>query len=425
MASGWITLDDGPPLDWIGGVTGVTIDDVGGGNGGGPAGLHYDGSGNLSWRGPRRSTWGEAVDVSAGGTFTLAGDTPDRWARVTVEAGELPAGAETAAVILVERTGGLAGDDVTAVEAAVGDVSTWTVDFYNYHSAAVSLDVWIEPYSSKWIEICDDGSSWAAPITAAAAFTLTLAAGGTDTLHIRRTIAAGADRSPGIPVRLLYLADDGADTESGQVAAWFRVFGSATLRAYQGTAAAPPDPTADAAFDTFAALPHETTSGLADGAHVLTLTADNGVYVSPAGRPVALVVAGGEVGGPIPAPPRSLTLENVGAGVIRVRAAYTAGRDGTDPATSWVAVYDDNDGFASPSGEQTATVVDRGGLAILALDLPAQSHGATCYVKLWMRRGSGGSAVDGPAIYAGPITVAETSSLGLRAINDAPTGINA
>jgi hypothetical protein len=290
-------------------------------------------------------------------------------------------------------------------------VSSWSFDFTNRHTSPVTLEVWLEP-QCKYIELGDDGVSWSSPITQGSAISLSLAAdGGTDTLHVRRTIPAGTARHPGRSVHLIYQADDGATTEDGEARGWYRIFGldTATYSAYNGTAASPPNVQGDTAWDTFTSFPHEVDDALGNDTHLLTLTLDNGIHVSPPGRPVALRVAAGAEETLAPSAPRDLAQANIGAGVVRVTASYAAARDADAAAGTWVAVYDDNSDFSSPSGEQTATVsANNQGMAHLSLDLPAQGHGADCYVKLWMRRGSGGSAVDGPAVYTGPLVVTAT-----------------
>jgi hypothetical protein len=165
-------------------------------NGPGSGYLSSSGDGTwLHWRAPGSSTVGAGIYCASDGNYLLRdGEDPGKWLRVQVDASELAGGARGETVALTDRFNNpIASDDVSAAEATAGDVETWTLTLENQSNAILSqLKVWIDPTVSN-IEISDDGVAWVSPTTQSTALALPdLAVGGTDTLHIRRTITAGA-----------------------------------------------------------------------------------------------------------------------------------------------------------------------------------------------------------------------------------------
>jgi len=189
-------------LTAVGTVPGVVIDAVAARNGEGTGRLRCDGN-ELQWQAPDSATWGdvEFVDVENDASYLLEdGEDRSKWIRVDVYPDYLPDGAAEVGVVLTDvRENGVSNDDVTASEAASGDVTTHTVTLENVGTVTLSqLRVWLDAAVSG-LEISDDGASWVSPTSEAAALAFPdLAAGDSDTLHVRRTISAGADADAGV-----------------------------------------------------------------------------------------------------------------------------------------------------------------------------------------------------------------------------------
>jgi len=87
--------------------------------------------------------------------------------------------------------------------------ASYTVTLQNDSNVTLSrLVVWIDA-STEGLKISDDGAAWVSPTTEAAGLSLPdLLPGATDTLHIRRTVAAGAASDPDV-LNLLQFRFDG------------------------------------------------------------------------------------------------------------------------------------------------------------------------------------------------------------------------
>ena len=187
----------------VGTIPGASLLAAGARNAPGTGHLRSTGSGtDLSWKAPGGSYGGE-VDVSAGGDFLLEdGIDPDKWARVNIVVSRLtPSPAEARVLLGDVWENRIVLDDVTAAEASAGDVTTWTVNLKNECAFDVlDLRVWLDPAVSG-IEIGKNGADWYAPDSEGHADVLIwdrVAGGGSETLHLRRTIGAGADPATGI-----------------------------------------------------------------------------------------------------------------------------------------------------------------------------------------------------------------------------------
>jgi hypothetical protein len=141
------------------------------------------------------------VRCAADGSYLLRdGDDLNKWLRVQVDVSELATGGRDVIVELTDRyNNAVASNDVTASEAAAGDVETYTFDLFNQSPAILSqIRIWIDPAVSG-LEISDDGAAWVSPTTRSTALELPdLAVGATDTLHVRRTVTAGAGPNIGV-----------------------------------------------------------------------------------------------------------------------------------------------------------------------------------------------------------------------------------
>jgi len=149
----------------------------------------------LKWQAPGASRYGRPVACGADGEYVLRdADDPDKYVRVRVIAAELVSGVVTSTVELSDvYNNALAGDDVTAAEAAAGSVESWTLTLRNVSRAILSqLRVWIDRNTVD-LEISDNGSGWVAPTDESTGLSLgDLLIGSTTTLYVRRSIAAGA-----------------------------------------------------------------------------------------------------------------------------------------------------------------------------------------------------------------------------------------
>lgn len=192
-------------LEAFGTVSGVVIESASATNGPGTGMVRnrglVNGTAKLSWKAPGSSAFGDDVPVSADGSHLLLdGDDLDKWVRVGVTTTFLTASEEMNEVLLRDVFENEIGDaDVTAAEASAGDVKTYTVDMKNVGTVALSaIVVWIDA-AVTGIEISDDGIVWVSPTTEATGLKFPdLSAGATDTLHLRRTIAASSPSDDGV-----------------------------------------------------------------------------------------------------------------------------------------------------------------------------------------------------------------------------------
>lgn len=202
-----------PMLAVAGAVPGVTVLAASGKNdpASSPGSVRHQVGGLLSWKAPGSSTYGTAIAPPVDGAYVLEdGDDADQWVRVQVATSYLPAG-DAVALVYMQGVFNAAGpDDVTAAEASAGDVASWTLTLENVGVPDVrNLVAWIDAGVSG-LEISDDGAVWVAPTTEGTALALAtpLVSGGTDTLHLRRTISAAAASDPDVE-HLVHLSWEG------------------------------------------------------------------------------------------------------------------------------------------------------------------------------------------------------------------------
>jgi hypothetical protein len=159
----------------------------------------------LQWKAPGSSLFGAAVSVPSDDTYLVRdGDDADKWVRVQVFTAFL-AGPSRADVELWETwNNAVASDDVDASEASAGDVEAYSVDLDNDGNAPLhNVVAWIDAAVSG-IDISLSGAGpWVAPTNEATGLAIPdLAVGGSDTLHVRRTIGAGASADPAVETLL-------------------------------------------------------------------------------------------------------------------------------------------------------------------------------------------------------------------------------
>ena len=171
----------------------------------------------LRWTAPGSVTPGTNVPVTSNGDYLLEdGSDPGKWLRVRVYVDHLPASYDESLVYLEDvYNDSVAGRDVTASEASTGDVATYTVSVVNESPAGVfDVRAWLDGSAagSLLLELSDDGASWVTPTSEVDASVVLLgdiAAGVSKTLHLRRTIGAGAGSNAEV-LTLVHMAWTGA-----------------------------------------------------------------------------------------------------------------------------------------------------------------------------------------------------------------------
>jgi len=215
----------------VGTIPGVSVAAVAARNGPGVGRLKSDGD-KLAWQSPGSSEFGEPVTCAVDGSYLLEdGEDRDKWVRVQVYVSHLHPGHAAGRVALADRyAAGVGHDDVTAEEAAAGDLATYTLSLKNAGTAWLSnLRAWLGsvPTAGGWrdmfalmlgwhsggpagrLEISDDGATWVRPGSEDAALVLPdLGPSATDTLHVRRTVDGGASAAPDV-LAFLHFAFNG------------------------------------------------------------------------------------------------------------------------------------------------------------------------------------------------------------------------
>jgi hypothetical protein len=192
----------------VGTIPGVFVTYAAGANGKGTGYLASSGDGTrLAWKAPGSSCFGPDVQVGTDGSYLLE-DELDRgkYVRVWVVTAFLQETPTQAEVYLDDiYNNGIGHDDVTAAEASAGDVVTYTLTMENKSAKVLwTPRFWLHSDTDN-LEIGDDGVAWVSPTTESTALELPdLAAGGTDILHVRRTIAASSDCDPRVSNRIEY-----------------------------------------------------------------------------------------------------------------------------------------------------------------------------------------------------------------------------
>ena len=202
-------------LTAIGTIGGVNILAVGGANGIGAGTLRVSNSGTrLAWCAPGSVTFGSSIVIEASGNYIVEdGENEAKWLRVSVNTDFIPTSSDHEAVVQLYNTynNAVGHDDVTAGEATAGDITTYQITMANDGPAGLlNFIVWI---AKGWdrLEIGKDGSNWYRPWGEHHAESLIwaeLKSGSETTLHVRRTIAAGAASNASV-LNVLGFAWDG------------------------------------------------------------------------------------------------------------------------------------------------------------------------------------------------------------------------
>jgi len=157
-------------LTAVGAVSGTVVTFAAGTNGPGAGRLKAEGS-VVAWRPPGASDYGPPVDVAAGGSFLLEGGDPAKFVRLTSTPAWLPAGAETARVLLADRYDNYVavGDNIDHGTHAVFTSIKRQLQLKNISPQKLyDVRVWLDPTAYK-AEISLTDSGYSSPTTEAAA----------------------------------------------------------------------------------------------------------------------------------------------------------------------------------------------------------------------------------------------------------------
>lgn len=375
-------------LQAIGTLAGVRIVTAYGVNGPGVGWLQVTAANLLSWRAPNSATYGTAVDVTAGGSFTITdGDDARKALDVSVTADYLPGIATSAAVVLRALYGaGISYLDVSRLQAANGNTREYAIALTKATAGSVAVKVWIVARLNRY-QLKVSGGSYASCYSEDTALALTLEYGTPAALVAKRTIVAGAPVSPREPVTLV------VQTASERYEVWgdYRVYGFAGYRFYKREDQLPEEGVT-VEWDEYATLPYTTDEVLGDGAWFLAVARFNGVLESGFAHVVRMRIDGGEETDWPPVPPMRLTLTQSAGGVVRVSALFVSDSDFDAPThfAIWFDTAEPPDFTGTPDYSEAVVGSRR---AICYKDLPAQAHDTVVGVHVKMQRGTGASAV--------------------------------
>jgi hypothetical protein len=159
-------------------------------------------AGGLSWQAPFSEQPGATVPIPTDGVYMLEDNlNPSAWVRVQAYVDYLPtSGAATIEIGDSYSPAALvAGGDVSATQAAAGQVVTTEYALTNVSAAGVTaLTLWIDPFTTG-ITVSSDGTNFYDPTSQSdpnALVWATLAAGASVNVWVRRTIAADSAFNP-------------------------------------------------------------------------------------------------------------------------------------------------------------------------------------------------------------------------------------
>jgi len=198
----------------VGTIPGVAVLAAGGRNGPGVGCLRASGDGTLlSWCAPGSNRFGSTTDCSVDGNHLLEdGRYPGKWLRVQVYNTYMNPGVAEAKVFLADvYNNGPGHDDLSAAEAAAGDIEDYTISLTNDSPMDIlHVKAWLEVGTARIIEISSDDANYYSPTYEDHINTLSwarIASGASETLYLRRTITAGADSDPGVLNHLQFAFD--------------------------------------------------------------------------------------------------------------------------------------------------------------------------------------------------------------------------
>lgn len=184
-------------LSPLGTIPGVVILHVSGANGVGTGFLRSEGTGGmlLSWKAPGSAVYGAPVNITANADYLLEdGEDRSKWIRIEGHFTLLGPVIEQRIYLADVYDNQLVSRDVTRLEAFLGHVLLYTIDFTNLSNRIIRrIAFWIDPAVVD-LEISHNGSTWVTPTTPATALQAwsPMAPVGSIALHLRRTISAGS-----------------------------------------------------------------------------------------------------------------------------------------------------------------------------------------------------------------------------------------
>lgn len=184
-------------LSPLGTIPGVVILHVSGANGVGTGFLRSEGTGGLllSWKAPGSAVYGTSVNVTSNDDYLLEdGEDRSKWIRIEGWLSLLGPVIEQRIYLADVYDNQLVSRDVTALEAAVGDILIYTIDFTNLSTEIIRrIAFWIDPAVVD-LEISHNGAAWVTPTTPATALQIIAALSSLSTvnLFLRRTISASS-----------------------------------------------------------------------------------------------------------------------------------------------------------------------------------------------------------------------------------------
>ena len=191
-------------LDAVRTAPGVKLLLIAARNGPGTAWLRASGDGSdLAWKAPGSSSYGEDVACAADGEYLIKdGDDTNKFARVQVWRDFLVSPGEYPIYLRDRYNNGVALDDVTAEQAASGDVSVSTITLHNVSSSEMTgVVVWVDSDTAAPIEISTNGTNWFRPENEEVAVALpSIPAESTVMIYVKRTIVAGTENNPKMQV---------------------------------------------------------------------------------------------------------------------------------------------------------------------------------------------------------------------------------
>jgi hypothetical protein len=212
ITPGSATQSECVSMRWAGAMPGVVVTAVSARNGIG-TGTLVASSGGLAWQAPGSELPGTPSEITGDGNYLLEdGTDPSAFVRVAVYADYLPAsgGGSVAITDSYGPAALLAGGDLSAADAAGGLVSITQYSLTNVTpNAVINVKLWLDPTASGEanLTVSSDGINYFAPVSSTDAHVLAwpiINAGGSQTLWIKRTIAASGAANPKVLNEIQY-----------------------------------------------------------------------------------------------------------------------------------------------------------------------------------------------------------------------------
>lgn len=204
VTPGSSTLSECVSMRWAGTMPGVIVTAVSARNGIGTGTLVATNAG-LSWQAPGSTIPGTPAEISGDGNYMLEdGTDPSAFVRVAVYADYLPdSGGGTVAIgDSYGPAALLAGGDLSAADAAGGMISITQYSMTNVTAnAVINVKLWLDTSASGEADLLlsSDGMNYFAPLSSTDAHVISwpiIAAAASQTLWIKRTIAASSAANP-------------------------------------------------------------------------------------------------------------------------------------------------------------------------------------------------------------------------------------